>query len=190
MISAPAAWVPRLSDIAGACDDEDLMRAPFWAAALGDAFDRAIGPAYQGCLDPADFSPRSSDAVRAVGDADDAAIEALRTACGEDWNMPDDATQWRHAWFEDGAAMALAGYRAWSETTGDPCVITRPDARSAGRGTAVVSAVVAEALAKGQLLLYQTLESNVAAVRIASSLGYQRYANHLAVRLRRDDPGG
>lgn len=45
---------------------------------------------------------------------------------------------------------------------------------------------VAEALANGKLLLYQTLESNHLAVRIALSLGFDRYANHLAVRLNRE----
>lgn len=189
VVSAPAAWVPRLSDIATDCDDGDLMRPSFWARVLADDFERAIGPAYQGCLDPANFRQEPRGAVRPVGDADHSAIEVFRTACGEDWNMPDNATHWRHAYFEEGAVTALAGYRAWSETAGDPCVITRPDARSRGRGTAVVSAVVAEALANGRLLLYQTLESNEAAVRIASSLGYERYANHLAVRLNRDSPG-
>lgn len=46
-----------------------------------------------------------------------------------------------------------------------------------------------EALANGELLPYQTLESNRAAVGLALSLGYERYANHLAVRLKRDAPG-
>jgi hypothetical protein len=52
----------------------------------------------------------------------------------------------------------------------------------------VTSAVVAAALASGKLLLYQTLESNEPSVRIALSLGYERYANHLAVRLLNDAP--
>lgn len=43
-------------------------------------------------------------------------------------------------------------------------------------------------VAHGKLLLYQTLESNEPAVRIALSLGCERYATHLAVRLKRDAP--
>lgn len=52
----------------------------------------------------------------------------------------------------------------------------------------VVSSVVAAALAEGKLLLYQTLEANRSAVRIALSLGYGQYARHVAVRLKRESP--
>jgi len=188
VVSAPASWVARLGDIVAGRGGDELMLPSFWERALPGDFERAIGPAFQGCLQPARFAHEANPAVRAVGDADGPALEEFRAACGPDWNMPDEATHWRHAWFEGGAVTALAGYRAWSENTGDPCVITRPDARSGGRGAAVVSAVVAEALADGKLLLYQTLEANEPAVRIAVSLGYERYANHLAVRLSRDSP--
>ena len=66
--------------------------------------------------------------------------------------------------------------------------VTRTHARFGGRGAAVTAAVVAKALANGKLLLHQTLESNQPAIRIAFSLGYDRYANHLAVRLSREAP--
>lgn len=188
VVSAPASWVPRLGEITDGSADDDLMRETFWARRLARDFERAIGPAFQGCLDPAKFQHRPRSSVRPLGDADEPAIEEFRAACGSDWNMPDNAGLWRHASFDDGGITALAGYRAWSDDTGDPCVISRPDARSGGLGAAVTSAVVAEALSDGKLLLYQTLESNEPAVRIALSLGYERYANHLAVRLNRDSP--
>lgn len=82
----------------------------------------------------------------------------------------------------------MAGYRARREEVGDPCIMTHPTFRGGGRGAAVASAVVAAALSNGKLLLYQTLESNEASVRLALSLGYERYANHVAVRLRREAP--
>lgn len=188
VISAPAAWISRLTEIASGRAPKHLMAAEFWAQALSSDFERAVGPAFQGCLEPAMFNRRPSGAVRPVGALDKPAVEELRASCGSDWNMPDDARLWRHAYFEDGLITSLAGYRAWSDTAGDPCVITRPDARGGGRGAAVTSAVVAAALADQKLLLYQTLESNAAAVRIALSLGFERYANHLAVRLCRDSP--
>jgi hypothetical protein len=52
----------------------------------------------------------------------------------------------------------------------------------------VTSAVVDQALRMGKLLLYQTLEANHGAVRIALRLGYQQYARHVAVRLTKDAP--
>lgn len=185
VVSAPAAWVPRLGELVAGRAEDELMQAAFWARALAHDFDRAVGPAFQGCLDPARFAHRPNASVRAVGDADGPALEALRAAC-PDWNLPAEAEHWRHAYVEGGRITALAGYRSWSNDAGDPCVITHPDARSGGRGVAVTSQVVAEALAAGKLLLYQTLESNEPAVRIARALGFERYASHLAVRLLRE----
>ena len=190
VVSAPAAWVPRLTEIVrteGA--SQGVMLQSFWLRALADDFEQTIGPAFQGRLESANFKPAPNQAVRPVDeDSDGSALHEFRMRCGPEWNMPDKATFWRHAYFDEGRIVALAGYRNWSDHAGDPCVITQPDARGRGRGTAVTSAVVAQALAHGKLLLYQTLESNEPAMRIALSLGYERYANHLAVRLKRDAP--
>lgn len=191
VVSAPASWVPRLVEVVlGRVHDDDLMRSTFWARALPHDFERAIGPAFQGCLDPQAFKHKPDSSVRPVNDGDSDAVEEFRAACGPDWSdgALDDARLWNHACVEDGLITAMAGYRAWSDSAGDPCVLTRINARSGGRGTAVTAAVVAEALANGKLLLYQTLESNHSAVRLALSLGFERYANHLAVRLRREAP--
>lgn len=188
IISAPAAWVPRLVAVTAEIPDSDLLLRTFWERALPHDYERVIGPAFQGCLEAGKFKARPSESVRALGDRDALAVEELRTACGEDWNMPDNAGRFRYAWFEAGTITAMAGYRAWSDHVGDVCVITRPTARGRGCGAAVTSAVVAEALAHSKVLLYQTLESNEPAVRVALSLGYDRYANHLAVRLNRDSP--
>jgi hypothetical protein len=46
-----------------------------------------------------------------------------------------------------------------------------------------VSAATARGLAAGFLVLYQTLLANIPSVALATGLGYQLYATHLAVRL-------
>jgi hypothetical protein len=191
VVSAPAPWVARLTEVVrGRVRDDDLMMPTFWAQALPQDFDSAVGPAFQGCLDPARFTHRSNSSVRPVGDGDRVAVERFQAACGPDWDVGglDGARHWRHAAFQAGLITAMAGYRAWSDNAGDPCVVTRNDARSRGSGGAVTAAVVAQALLNGKLALYQTLESNFPAVRIALSLGYERYANHVAIRLTSEAP--
>jgi predicted GNAT family acetyltransferase len=91
-------------------------------------------------------------------------------------------------YFQGSLLLAVAGYRPWSDVAGDPCILTHPDFYGRGFGTAVTSAVVHRALAQGKLLLYQTLEANAGAVRIAHRLGYEQYARHVAVRLRNSAP--
>src|SRR5437773_11165857 len=60
----------------------------------------------------------------------------------------------------------------------------------AGRGwaTATTSALVERALNEGKVVLYQTLETNTAAIKIARQLGYEQYARHVAVRLKAGKP--
>ena len=45
-----------------------------------------------------------------------------------------------------------------------------------------------QGLKEGRLLLYQTLEANRGAVKIALNLGYHQYGRHVAVRLKSETP--
>jgi GNAT superfamily N-acetyltransferase len=161
------------------------------AQALGSSFERAIGPVFQGCLEPARLTNRPALHVRALVPEDVDSIETFRVECGTaDWGTSglDGAVSWRHGYFDDERITAMSGYRSRAEDVGDPCILTHPGFRGGGRGAAVARAVVDHAVLSGKLLLYQTLESNEAAVRLAFALGYQRYANHIAVRLTREAP--
>jgi hypothetical protein len=55
-------------------------------------------------------------------------------------------------------------------------------------GALVVSEVVRLALLENKVLLYQTLKSNLGAVRLARKLGYRQYGSHVAVRLTSNSP--
>jgi hypothetical protein len=191
VVSAPAQWVSRIAHMLDGWGQERLMDPDSLVEAFGADATRIIGPTFQGALDPARLVAPPHPLVRPLDPHDDAAVAQFRAACGQDaWESSglDAAPVWRHAHVEQGVITAMAGYRAWREDVGDPCILTRPDFRGGRRGMAVTAAVVAQALANGKLVLFQTLESNQAAVRIALSLGYERYATHIAVRLRREVP--
>lgn len=190
VVSAPEAWVPHLRrELANTAPE--LPSQATLEGLFGASLDRVIGPAFQGALEASAFREVASSAVRSIGDADAQAVLDFRTACGpDDWETGglDRAPLYRAAHFENGAITALAGLRVKSRGAGDPCVLTHPQHRGRGLGKQVVSAVVAAALADDHLLLYQTLEANLASVRLAFSLGYVRHANHLAVRLNSRQP--
>jgi GNAT superfamily N-acetyltransferase len=191
VVSAPARWVARLQALLAGWRPERLMEQSSLAEALGADFERSVGPAFQGCLEAERFVNRAGPPVRKLTLEDADAVERFRTECGTaDWGQSglDEAQAWRHAYFEGTNVTAMAGYRAKRDDAGDPCILTHPTFRGGGRGAAVASAVVADALSNGKLMLYQTLESNEAAVRLALTLGYERYANHVAVRLKREAP--
>jgi predicted GNAT family acetyltransferase len=79
--------------------------------------------------------------------------------------------------------VALGGLEGWSADAANPGVLAHPQYRGRGHATAVLSAVVELAIGQRKLVLYQTLLANHASVAIATRLGFEQYASHLAVRL-------
>jgi GNAT superfamily N-acetyltransferase len=185
VISAPPPWVenlrPRVAGLAASSLLEEAVLRRF----LGDAVDRCIGPTFHGCLEPNRFRPITHADVRGVGPEAQPEILAFAAECGNDWAVGglEEAPACRHAVFDRGRIISLAGYRPWSDDAGDICVVTHPDHRGRGAGGGAVSAAVGSALEAGKLLLYQTLEANQPAVRIALRLGFEPYARNISVRL-------
>ena len=187
IVSAPEGWLAHLNEKLEDVPEHQLfLDESFLKKLFGQHFERCIGPAYHGSLESVDFRPVTSGNVRALVAGDSAARAAFQKECGpETWDDSglDAATQFLVAYFENEHIMAVAGFRAWNDFAGDPCVLVHPNFRARGLGTLVVSEVIRLALLENNLLLYQTLESNSGAVSLAQKVGYQRYASHMAVRL-------
>jgi GNAT superfamily N-acetyltransferase len=190
VVSVPAGWVSLLRHRVRDAEADEIFNQVFLADLLGDNFERLIGPAFQGCLEPSAFRQVSAKEVRPLTQEDSAALNRLRAECSTEdvQNSGIDKSIEHMGYFQGAKLLAVAGYRQWTEDAGDPCILTHPESHGRGFGTAVTSAVVHRALNEGKLLLYQTLEANVAAVRIARKLGYEQYARHVAVRLKTDVP--
>lgn len=192
VISAPDGWLERIrSSFAETVRPPTLPSEAELVELFGESLERWVGPAFQGALDAADFRPFGSAPARTLTDADAQAVAVFREACGaEGWGDAafDKAVLFRAGYFDGERLVAMAGFRPWSPSAGDPCVLTLHDYRGRGCAKAVVSHVLKSALAQAQTPLYQTLESNVAAVGVALGVGYTRYANHVAVRLTSDAP--
>jgi GNAT superfamily N-acetyltransferase len=191
VVSVPVGWAAHLSAKLDGCEPGALFQETFLSALLGDDFERLIGPAFQGCLEAGGFRPRYSIRVRFIERGDSAAVDRFRAECDPDeWESGglDEVKNHTAAYFDGERITAMAGYRPWNDYAGDPCVLTHPEFRRRGHGTAVVSSVVAAALQEGRLLLYQTLEANRSAIQIAANLGYEQYARHVAVRLKAESP--
>lgn len=183
VVSAPDAWVDRLRSQTDRI--EGLPGPALLRTLLGRDPARVIGPAYQGCLLPDAFRPVHDGNVRALTPSDERDVGDLRSSCGsEEWEHSAlSAAETRFGYFCANRLVAVAGLDQWSAEAGGPGVLSHPEYRGRGYGTAVVSAVVERALAAGKLLLYQTLLEYVAAVGIARRLGFREYARHIAVRL-------
>jgi predicted GNAT family acetyltransferase len=77
----------------------------------------------------------------------------------------------------------VAGYEVWGGSIAHISVIVRPGFRGRGFARAAVAHVAARAVEAGLLPQYRTLESNRASIRIAKSLGFEPYAQSMAIRL-------
>jgi len=187
VVSAPDAWFDRLHSQRAVIRDEPLPSARLLRDLFGTDLDRVIGPAYHGYLSREAFRSVRRPGVRRLASSDGAALTGLRSACtAEEWEHSalSSAGEPQFGCFEDGLLVAAAGADRWTADAINPGVLSRPDRRGQGYGTAVVSAVVEDALASGKLPLYQTLLDNNGAVAIAERIGYRQYASHVAVRLQ------
>lgn len=162
-----------------------LSGAPVSPQELAAAFAgfTVIGPAYIGYAAQA---PAAPDFVRSLDERDLPFSDVLRAACSE--------AEWDHGGSEIGSApasgafvgqdlVALAGYEVWEHGIAHISIVTHPGYRGHGYGRAAVAHLMGRALVAGLIPQYRTLDANTASIRIAESLGFERYATSVAVRL-------
>jgi GNAT superfamily N-acetyltransferase len=186
VISAPPERLAALRESTAGWPRSRLLERESAASLLGVAPESVVGPSFQGWLAAERFAGEARSARRLTA-ADRPALRALREACS--------ALDWEHAGIAEatelfgafeGRELVAAGLRDRGAGACDPGVVTHPAHRGRGHGLAAVSVGVAEALGRGQVVLYQTLLENRPALRIAERLGFERYATLLAVRLEED----
>jgi RimJ/RimL family protein N-acetyltransferase len=124
--------------------------------------------------------------TRPLTDHDLAALRSLAVACGP--------TAWAHSGIDPGRLPVYGCYAGrtlvaagmlepWGDRLLHVGIVTHPGHRGRGYGTAVVSAMTADGLAGGRVVQYRTLQANLPSVAVAGKLGFQRFAQTLAVRL-------
>jgi GNAT superfamily N-acetyltransferase len=185
-LSVPSDSVQSVQTAVRANTVESLFSEAGVRGLLGSRIERIIGPAYYGYVERAQFRSAPHPGVRALSRADQAALHQLADACEMDaWEHSGITFDEAHVFgcFVDDRLVAAARYQSAWEETAHIGVVTHPAYRGHGYGRAVVSAATAQGLKAGFIMLYQTLLANAPAVALATGLGYQLYATHLAVRL-------
>jgi GNAT superfamily N-acetyltransferase len=161
---------------------EDRLRA-----LVGYPAEQVIGPAFVGYTNRANFRPTPAAGAHVLGQQDITALEDLRSACSD--------LEWEHGGSQLGdrpvvgeysgdQLVAVASYQLWGGEIAHIYVITHPQHREKGYGKSVVSRITDGVLNQGLVPQYRTLEENVSSIGIARSLGFERYATTVAVRLR------
>ena len=135
-----------------------------------------------------------ADMLRPVHDANvreltpDNAPDAMRRL--KPVGIPDDtayllAEEAAFAYFLNGHPVAFAGTHPagdMSDRVGDVIVGTIEERRRRGFGRAVVSATTEAIVARGKVAVWGMSHNNVAAMKTASSIGYQQYCEVFELR--------
>lgn len=178
MISAPPEESGRIQNLLESSGPE--LSPSTFSTALGYVAFQIIGPAfigYGGGLAPL-------HTVRLLTSRDASAIDALQASCSSE--------EWEHGGsllentcsgvFVDDRLVALSGYEIWGGVIAHLSIVTHPAFRGQGYGRSTVSHLAAHATAAGLMPQYRALESNLASIAIADSLGFQSYATSVAIR--------
>jgi GNAT superfamily N-acetyltransferase len=188
VVSLPAWAVGRYGPAAAEAAGAGLVDDPRWGGVFGDLLERVVGPAEIRYADAGTLRTASRDARVRLLDAGDApALERLKRACSK--------TEWEHGGRELGTHVvagvfagddlsAVAGYEVWDGAIAHIGIVTHPAHRGRGLGTSAVQHVARAALRAGLVPQYRALASNTPSLRTAERLGFVRYAESLAVRLR------
>jgi GNAT superfamily N-acetyltransferase len=186
VLAVPDDWYEPVASRVGRRPPDEVFDVGLLRQVFGAAVDRVIGPAWLGYADASDFRPAPTMGARPLTDHDLPELRRLADACGP--------TAWAHSGIDPArpplfgcyaeATLAAAGMlEPWGDRLLHIGIVTHPRYRGRGYGKAVVSAMTAHGLAAGGLAQYRTLAANLASVGIARALGFQPFAQTLAVRL-------
>jgi GNAT superfamily N-acetyltransferase len=186
VLAVPDDWYEPVASSVGHRPPSEVFDVILLRQVFGAAVDQVIGPAWLGYADASDFRPAPTMGARLLTDQDLPELRRLATACGP--------TAWEHSGIDPARppvfgcfaddVLAAAGMLApWGDRLLQVGIVTHPGYRGRGYGKAVVSAMTAHGLAAGGVVQFRTLQANLPSVGIARVLGFQRFAQTLAIRL-------
>jgi GNAT superfamily N-acetyltransferase len=186
VLAVPDDWYELVASKVGHRPPAEVFDVSRLHEVFGTSVDQVIGPAWLGYADASDLRPAPTMGTRLLTDQDLPELRRLAAACGP--------VDWAHSGIDParppvfgcfaGAVLAAAGMlEPWGDRLLHVGIVTHPGYRGRGYGKAVVSAMTAHGLATGGVVQYRTLQANLPSVGIARTLGFQLFAQTLAVRL-------
>ena len=184
-VSAPPDLVGPLKSFLQERDVADVLCGSTFVELFGDHVDQVFGPNWYGYVSRGRYRRAAERGCREIAADDTDSLGALRDACGmSDWAEASfDRVPALFGCFEDHhlvAASNLTGWRMGDDRIG---VVTHPEFRGRGYGTAVASAAIERALRTTAVAEWRARSTNTASIKVALKLGFAPYGENLAVRL-------
>ena len=185
-VSAPRDLVEPLKFALQGRAATDVFRGDTFVDLLGDRVHEVIGPNWYGYVRAGGHRPAARRACRAIAADDVYALDVLRDACGmSDWaEVSFDRVPALFGCFEDDRLVAASNLTAWRVGDDRIGVVTHPEFRRRGYGAAVASAATERALRTTTVAEWRARGTNTASIELALKLGFTRYGENLAIRLR------
>jgi GNAT superfamily N-acetyltransferase len=187
ILAGPPGFRSRLGNAVTEWPTAAWSQAEEWTKLLGERASAIRGPAWLGYADATDFHPVDSRGTRPLTRKDQPVVAALAQAAGpEAWGESGlgEPSGWRYGCFEGSELVAAGTAKPWGIDLWHLGILTHPAYRQQGWGRAVVSQMAADALAAGAIPQYRASLRNQPSLALASSLGFQPYAEQLAIHLR------
>jgi len=186
VVAAPPPLVGFITDEVRGVPIRDIFSIPFVESLRIPGARTILGPARVGYADRSTLNPAPVVSGRLLTLADAAICQVLAAVLS-----PADIEQSGfHAGdapafgvFADNVLCAVASYRIWEPCLAHIIVATHPNYRRRGHGRMVVSGLAQLAFERNMILQYRALASNENSLKLARSLGFQRYCSTIYARL-------
>jgi hypothetical protein len=187
IVSTPDHLYEKISTSLKSKSSNEVFHSDFIQALLKDDLERIVGPAWVGQITRSTLSPLHGPETKILGNSDWRAFDELLSACTEQEVSHSSLKSGRQptvGCFEDGILSSVAGYEILSEKIAHIGILTHPKFRGKGLAKKSVSAITEIALNENIGVQYRTLCSNISAVRSAEAVGFTKFAETIAARVK------
>jgi GNAT superfamily N-acetyltransferase len=187
IIVVPQALVGSTTIACSSWPSDAVFDRSFVRSVWGSAVTSMHGPYWLGYATSESFRAVDGRGTRRLGGPqDEAALAAVRSLCTDEeiadagFGMP---ARRDYGCFVDGTLVSAGSLTPFRGAAANVGVLTHPEHRNQGYGTAVLSALTAIALAESSAAQFRALGDHRAALRMARILGYVEDAQSLEVTL-------
>ena len=178
IVSAPPERFPQLPSLDPSLPFLEVCNAI--VAELGSDVSRVVGPAFHGyASEPIEENSRANvrDIVRDVAET---LADSGDPTGWEDSGMEAEKNHYM-GYYRGENLVAIANYSIIADGVAFVGYYTHPEFRGRGFGTSVLCGAISHAVKQGLIVTYQTLFSNVGAIKSARRAGVHDYGRHMAI---------
>ncbi len=184
VISCPNDFLPTCESLLNEVAPANLFDLEILKKCFASNIETIIGPAYHGALEKKDFKPLKVSDGREISFQEAEVLNDGSDPRGWEWSGCGKEKSHYFGIFQDNVLVSVSNYSIKDGVLAFPGIYTRPASRGLGLSKPALSLAFQHLLEAGLIMDYQTLSSNIGAIKSAESLGVKKFAQHIAIRLK------